>query len=277
MIDMRYKPFYLPQVSAPYELVVKKLDEEGVDYDMMMIDPNELNGSQGVTFSDEVENVNLDEGNPIWIDEENKILDGHHRWVKALMGGKPMRAIKMHMLDKDACRLLNKIQDIYEYEQAHELEEVVNNDVINDENNPNNNFTDRSEFLSSLEEDNAAVQAEKPSTNPKSLLAYRKDPIKENSVVGNFFALNPIDGYSKYQIDFDNLLDTNALGVAFKDGQQPADILAKIWFPHVNFEKLSEQYNTTSANLKNKAIAEKAMKMGYDGIKYGDKLIQGLK
>ena len=30
-------------------------------------------------------------------------------------------------------------------------------------------------------------------------------------------------------------------------------------------------------NLKNKAIAEKAMKLGFDGIKYGDTLIQGLK
>ena len=89
--------------------------------------------------------------------------------------------------------------------------------------------------------------------------------------------LNPIDGYSKYEIDFDNLLDTNALGVTYKDSQDPTDILAKIWFPNINFEKISEQYNMASVNLKNKAIAERAMKMGYDGIKYGDKLIQGLK
>jgi hypothetical protein len=67
------------------------------------------------------------------------------------------------------------------------------------------------------------------------------------------------------------------LGVTYKDGQQPVDILAKNWFPHVNFEKLSEQYKVPSINLKNKAITEKATKMGYDGIKYGDTLIQGLK
>ena len=53
--------------------------------------------------------------------------------------------------------------------------------------------------------------------------------------------------------------------------------MAKIWFPHINFEKISEQYEMPSINLKNKAIAEKAMKLGYDGIKYGDTLIQGLK
>jgi len=30
-------------------------------------------------------------------------------------------------------------------------------------------------------------------------------------------------------------------------------------------------------NLKNKAVAHKAKKHGYDAIKYGDTLIQGLK
>jgi hypothetical protein len=45
----------------------------------------------------------------------------------------------------------------------------------------------------------------------------------------------------------------------------------------VNFEKLSQQYNMPVENLKCKAIAEKAVKMGYDGIKYGDTLVQGLK
>ena len=215
--------------------------------------------------------------NPIWLSNDNKILDGHHRWVKAMQSGTPIKAIKIELGDKDACRLLNKIEDIFEYEQAHNVEEVVNNDVINDENDINNDYTDRSEFLSSLEEDNAEVQSEKPSVNPQSVVAYRKEPIKENSVVGNFFTLEPLNGFSKYQIDFENLLDTNALGVTYKDSQQPVDIIAKIWFPNVNFEKVAEKYNTDVLNLKNKAIAEKAMKMGYDGIKYGDKLIQGLK
>ena len=108
-------------------------------------------------------------------------------------------------------------------------------------------------------------------------MLFRSDPIKENSVVGNFFSLKPIEGFDKYQIDFDNLLDTHSLGIVYKESQEPADILAKIWFPHVNFEKISKEYDMSSANLKNKAIAEKAIKMGFDGIKYGDTLIQGLK
>lgn len=279
MITMKYKPKYLPQVSAPFDIVLQKLDEEGVGYEIIELHPNEdddTNVSQGITFSDEVEKVSLDDMNPIWIAEDNKIIDGHHRYIRAMYDEKPLKAVHIKLNEKDAARVLNKIQDIYEYEQGHGMEEVEMQDQINNENQMDSDVSD-SEFLSSLEEDNLAIQNEKPSVNKKTITAYRRDPIKENSVVGNFFTLNPIDGYGKYEIDFDNLLDTNALGVSYKDGQQPVDILAKSWFPHVNFEKLGEQYNTTSINLKNKAVAEKAMKMGYDGIKYGDTLIQGLK
>jgi len=275
---MRYKPYFLPQVNAPFEIVLQKLDEEGVDYDMIEIDPNDLEASQGVTFSDEVEKCVVDDNNPIWIGENNKVLDGHHRMVKAMLDNTPIKAVKIGMNDKDACRLLNKIQDIYEYEQKQQMEEVEAQDAINMDNQANSGVSD-SEFLKSLEEDNLnlEVASGETKTNQKTLTAYRKDPIKQNSVVGNFFSLKPIDGFAAYEIEFDNLLDTHSLGVTYKDGQDPVDILAKIWFPHVNFEKLSDQYNMTSINLKNKAIAEKAMKMGYDGIKYENKLVQGLK
>jgi hypothetical protein len=276
MIDMRYKPRFLPQVSAPYTIMLQKLDDDGVDYDIVEIDPNELEPLQGITFSDEVENVNLNDMNPIWMSNNNKVLDGHHRMVRGLLDNKKLKAIRINLNEKDAARVLNKIHDIYEYEQAHGMEETTNDEVINDENQASAGVS-QSEFLASLEEDNMTIQQEKSEGNEKTIIAYRKEPIKKNSVVGNFFTLNPIDGFTKYQIDFDNLLDTNELGVTYKDGQQPVDILAKIWFPHINFEKISSQYNTDSNNIKSKAIAEKAMKLGYDGVKYGDKIIQGLK
>lgn len=276
---MKHKPYHLPQISAPVDVVVKKLDEEGVNYEYIRVNPNELknlNVSQGFTFSDDVERAKPSDTNPIWLDNENNICDGHHRYIFAVTDELPLTAIKIDLDFKDACRLLNKIQDIYEYEQQVKLEEVEAQDIIN-ANNEANGGVSYSEFLKSLEENNALVQAEKPSKNDKSIIAYRRDPIKENSAVGNFFTINPVEGFSRYQIDFENLLETNALGIEYKDSQEPVDILAKIWFPNINFEKLSEQYDIPSLNLKNKAIAEKARVLGYDGIKYGNALIQGLK
>lgn len=185
-----------------------------------------------------------------------------------------MMAVMVKLSFNDACRVLNKIQDIYDYEISRQLEEVEMGSAINYYGDDENQ---RSDFLSNLEEDNNNVQTETPNVNQQTIIAYRKEPIKENSVIGNFFTLVPANGYSKYEIEFSNLLDTDSLGIAYKDGQHPVDILAKIWFPHVNFEGLGKNYNMPSANIKNKAIAEKAMSLGYDGIKYGETLIQGLK
>jgi len=276
MIDMRHKPYFLPQVSAPVDLVVKKLDEEDVNYDYIQADPNELKASQGFTFSDDVGKAKPDDKKPIWLDEDMNVLDGHHRWVRALLDNTPITAVKIGMGFKDACRLLNKIQDVYDYEEQQRMEEVVAQDVIN-ANNQANGGVSYSEFLNNLEENNVGIQEENSGKNDKVIIGYRREPIKENSAIGNFFTLNPIDGFSKYEIDFENLLDTNDLGIQYKDSQVPAEVLAKVWFPNINFEKLSEEYKIPSLNLKNKAIAEKAQKMGYDGIKYGDTLIQGLK
>ena len=242
MIDMRYKPHFLPQVHAPYDVVMQKLDDEGVDYTHVEVDPNELKPLQGITFSDDVGNVDVDDMNPIWISSDMQVLDGHHRMVRALLDEIPIKCIMMNMNHKDACRTLNKIQDIYEYENSQGLEEVESQDAINYYQG------DENQFLKELEDDNAAVQGDEPSKNDKVIVGYRRDPIKENSVVGNFFLLKPQEGFDAYEIEFSNLLDTNALGVTYKDGQEPVDILAKSWFPNINFEKLSTQHDVPANN-----------------------------
>ena len=269
MIDLRYKPYFLPQVHAPYDIVLEKLDEEGFDYRVMVIDPHELEPLQGVVISDEIGGVGIDDKKPIWISSDKHVIDGHHRMTYALLENIPIKCVMVDANYKDCCRVLNKIQDIYDYEQSQGLEEVEDQDAINFYGG------DENQFLTSLEEDNLNINDGK--TNKKTVIGYRKDPIKENSVTGNFFTLKPIEGYDKYEIEFDNLLDTNSLGITYKDSQDPIDILVKGWFPNINFEKLGKEYNVPSINIKTKAVAEKAMKMGYDGIKYDDKIIQGLK
>ena len=276
-MNIKHKSNYLPQISAPYTIVLDKLDDNGINYEMVDVNSDMFKTIQGITISDVVQNMIVDDKNPIWISNNNKILDGCHRLANSMLNEKKIKAVKVDLNEKDACRILNKIQDIYEYEQAKNIEEIVGNDVINDENDIENNYTDRQEFLAALEEDNSTIDSENSKKNETTIIAYRKEPIKENSVVGNFFMLNPIEGYDKYEILFDNLLNTDDLGVTYKESQNPIDILAKIWFPNINFEKISAKYNTSPDNLKSKAIAEKANKLGYDGILYENKILQGLK
>lgn len=276
-MNIKHKSNYLPQISAPYTIVLDKLDDNGINYEMVDVNSDMFKTIQGITISDVVQNMIVDDKNPIWISNDNKILDGCHRLANSMLNEKKIKAVKVDLNEKDACRILNKIQDIYEYEQAKNIEEIVGNDVINDENDIENNYTDRQEFLAALEEDNSTIDSENSKKNETTIIAYRKEPIKENSVVGNFFMLNPIEGYDKYEILFDNLLNTDDFGVTYKESQNPIDILAKIWFPNINFEKISAKYNTSPDNLKSKAIAEKANKLGYDGILYENKILQGLK
>lgn len=266
----RISSIYLPQINIPIDEILNKLDEINCDYNYIQVNPNQLKASQPFTLSDDTYNTINDENHPIWVDVDLNIIDGHHKWVKCLEN-ELITAIKINMNHKDACRILNKIQDIYEFEKSQDLEEVESQDAINFYGDDDN------QFLNSLEENNIEIQNETPTKNQKTLIGYRELPVKENSVIGNFFTLKPVEGFDKYEIEFDNLMDTDSLGIAYKDSQEPIDILAKSWFPNINFEKLSLQYNITPINLKTKAVAKKAMKMGYDGIKYGDSIIQGLK
>ena len=273
---------HLLQIKMPVDKILRKLHDKDIGFKYIKINPNELENlefSQGVTFSNDVHNAKPSDVTPIWVADEKdklKIIDGRHRALYAITHNIPLMAVEVKLNFNDAVNALREIIDNLDYEQHQNMEEVVGQDVINTDNQQDSGVSD-SEFLSTLEEDNDAVQTETPSKNEKKIIAYRKDPIKEKSIVGNFFSLKPMEGFSKYEIEFDNLLDTNDLGIHYKDSQIPAEVLAKIWFPHVNFEKLAEEYNTTSINLKNKAICEKAHKMGFDGIKYGESLIQGLK
>lgn len=266
MINMRYKPFFLPQISAPYGIVIKKLDEENIENEIIEIQPEELKPTQGIVFSEEVNEFNTDNMKPIWISNDNQIIDGHHRYLKSIMNKKPIKCVKIGLNNKDAIRILNKIQDIYDYEKQQQIEEVVMQDAINSDDGD----ISTNEFLSMLE------SAEMPKGNGSKIIAYRQKPITENSIIGNFFLLEPIEGYDKYEIDFDNLLDTDDLGVEFGD-RNPIDVLANTWFPNVDFKKLNAPFVHSPIDLKNRAIAEKANQLGYDGIKYGNKLIQGLK
>lgn len=275
MYDLRYKPRHLPQISAPYNIIVDKLNNDGIHNEMVYVNPNNLDVVQAFTFNNEVHNdYDPENAEPAWITKDNKIIDGHHRFVSALKAKRPFKCIKIDLNERDAARVLNKIQDIYEYEQQLKIEEVVAQDVINMENQINSDIEE--DFLKMLDEANIEINKEQDE-NQQTVVAYRQGPIKENSIIGNFFMLSPVDGYDKYEITFDNLLDTNDFGVVYRSGQVPTDILAKNWFPNVNFDSLSQPFGIPVTNLKNKAIAEKAKKMGYDGIKYGDIIIQGLK
>lgn len=273
MIDMRFKPSWLPQVSMPFKHTLRSLKDNNVSCKMARMKPSDLKPFQGIVFGDKVLEIDSQNIKPIWVSEDNFILDGHHRYACALANEIPyVRVFKVGLNHMDAARMLNKIIDLYEYEEQRKIEEVVAQDQINALNDPDNDPANFLEMLAvELKEDKNSYKKKK-----KKLSAYRKHEIKEGSKVGNFFSTKPYDGYKKYDIEFDNLLDTNDMGLIFHGDNSPTTVLAKTWFPNVDFIKLAKKYNVKPDLLINRAICDAAKGMGFDGIKYGDIMIQGL-
>ncbi|MFW5847549.1 MAG: hypothetical protein ACOCVF_01335 [bacterium] len=250
-------PAWLPQVNAPYEYVVGGLQKDGIEYEESEVHPTELKPLQGIVSYEKIGEMG-DELDPIWLSMNNEILDGHHRYGKALTLDKPIKSIKIKLNYKDAARVLNKIQDIYDYENNEELEEVVAQDILNMKNDPNIDDEKGQKLLS----DNKGKKVR--------LEAYRKNKVVENSPTGNFFSPKQRDGYKKYVIEFDNLLDVSDLGIdKFERGELPTYKVLKVIIPNVNVN-----YPFDKQAAINKAVASVLKKMGYDGVKYGDMMIQ---
>ena len=278
MIDMRYKPFHLPQVSAPYTYVLGKLKDEGVKYKAGDIDPHEVQPMQGIVALDKISKICPRRLKPIWMSMDNKVLDGHHRYGSALSNEVPLPYFQIMLPAQDAVRVLNKIQDIYEYEDKVRIEELTHQEHVDNINSP-----EMADYLSAITEEAREEQEilnsdnkEKVGRKRRKINGYRHKPVNENSPIGNFFSVKPVDGHTKYEIEFDNMLETDKIGI-HSHGQNPIELLANAWFPNVKFDKIAKKYNAKPHNLMCRAIAENAMKMGYDGIKYGDIIIQGLK
>lgn len=280
MIDMRYKPMHLPQINAPYKHVLKSLKEEGIKYLIQDVNPKTLKPSQGVVSLDKISEMDVNNLKPYWVSEDDCVLDGHHRHGRALTNDLPKSKIIRIMLPaKDAIRVLNKIQDVYDYE---EMKEGLSQDTLNDMEDSDVDVD--VPFLDLIEKEleptqqilHSDLERVDTKTNKKKLSAYRKNELKEGSKSGNFFSVKPIDGFIKYDIEFDNLLDTNDFGLTFSNEEAPTKKLAAIWFPNLNFEQIAQKLGADELKTINRAVSEKARNMGYDGIKYGDIIIQGL-
>ena len=272
MIDMRYKPKHLPQINAPYKHVLGALKEAGIKYRLQDVNPKTLKPSQGIVSLDKISEMDGKNLKPFWVSEDNCILDGHHRYGSALTHDLPKtKIIKIMLPAKEAIRALNKIQDIFEYNQTKEsLSQDTLNNLDDVDFEIENNLDPNQQYLHS----NFEIINSK--SNKKKISGYRKNEIKEDSKAGNFFSVKPIDGFVKYNIEFDNLLDTNDFGLTFNNEDPPTKKLARVWFPNIDFAVLAQEKGGNELKLINRAVSEKAKKMGFDGIKYGDIIIQGL-
>jgi len=278
------KPDSLPQInSAPFKYMIDGLKKNGVGYKKVKVNGSELKPMQGVIIMDKVSEIDPLNLKPIWLANNNSVLDGHHRLASSITHNVPITGIRVNLCPEEAIEMLKKIQELYKYEKNETLDEVIAQDQINAMNEPHD--INELSFLAALE---AEIKLDDDgnkevlhgdnviNSKKKTVKAYRKDPIKVDSKSGNYFSLKPVEGYRAYSIQFDNLLDTNDMNIIYHGEKNPVMVLSKYWFPHVDFEKISRRLGTSPEALANRAVAEKARSMNFDGVKYGDIMVQGL-
>lgn len=253
-----YKPKSLPQISAPFSYVAHHLNDMGQPYELVGANVDSINPSQAFIDSDIVHDLidkmkNGEELKAIWLDKDNNALDGHHRHAAYTMNkNSHVPCVRLNCDKETAIKILNQIQSKYD-----------------GENN--------SDFINTLMEDQDTsmyVPEKTLETSKETIKAFRKKPITQRCISGNFFSLKEIPGYTPYEIELESVLNTDDIDPKIKKDKNPVAALAQVWFPNLNFEEKAKDMEMKLDDFINTIVAEKARTKKIDGILYGDKLLQ---
>jgi hypothetical protein len=335
----KQKDIWLPQMKAPVDYIMNQLTENGIKHNLVDLKPKELIPLQkNVSRSKVIEYKNMIDTNvevpPIYIADDNEILDGHHRGYAFMQDPsiQTVKCLKLYMDFKDASRILNQIQDRFDfingdnmgddllsfqtYQEPNFVTNPVSNTspIMNTPSNvntetlkpitdvdptPNNNpipYTDQinpKDRVDQTQNDNE-VDIDESKTirndngghddgemmdynqvrnNKKALLLYKNRPIDQKAKTGDFLNQTKEKGLKhEYNVDFDNLyeIDDNEINKY----KTPIDCILEKWFNGMNLKEESVKNLMTQEVYAYRIINEKAKKLGYDGIKYGSKLVQ---
>jgi len=108
------------------------------------------------------------------------------------------------------------------------------------------------------------------------IVGYRDRNINPESPSGNFFHLVKSNALTfEYNLTIDNLLSIPDEDI--KNKKLPSESIAKKWFKKYNLKEIAAEKNIPYDVFINRLVAKEASKRGYDAIKYGDFILQGVK
>ncbi len=271
-VDDRVSPMWLPQMDAEFDYVKNQLNKDGINFRIIQVKPKEL-----VPLKNTVKKSKVDyfdqlieqekEIDPIYISMDNKVLDGSSR-LYSFMKNEAIDTVDcvQLMLDyKDAARVLNKIQDKYEFQKNFDpskddlltFGEIGGNDEDSDSTK---NETDELNF-------------DDVKYNPTTLKLYKSKPINVKAKTGDFLLLNKKPRFNfEYVIKFDNLLEVDEIDLA--QFPNPPECLAQKWFPEMDFKTEAARQALTYEVFISRTVNRAGLSKGFDGIKYGSDIVQ---
>jgi len=250
---MAVKQNWLPQVTADYNYLYKNLDANNVGYKIDAFNPHDLKPLTDNVNIDNVRGIkdtiiNSQPIDYIIISKDNEVLDGHDRLFgfQSTPEVNKIFCVKIYADKHDAARILNKIQDKYNWENNLDADYNIKSDDIQED-------------------------VEDPK-NAKSLTLYSSKPFAPNNKVGNLLIdkMKPEFKHA-YQFEFENLYEMDDS----ECGDNPIESLGKKWFgDYDNFKMEAARAVLAFENYVMKRIYQEALNKGYDGIKYGTKFVQ---
>lgn len=99
---------FMPQIAHDeHDDVISLLNREGIKTERVQLNPNAIRHSQSKVNKDKVRNIIKDIRNkkpmsPIFISEDNFIIDGHHRWIAYKLLKLPIKCIRIGLPQKEA-------------------------------------------------------------------------------------------------------------------------------------------------------------------------------
>ena len=280
---------WLPQVKQEnVNEILQELKNSGIIVKSVMVQPSYLKPLQKKVSKTKIDEINgiIDEDGYLpktWVDANNNILDGHHR-VYAYQSRPDIDKVecyKIFLNSKDACRILNKIQDRIEFKKEYSINTPSTfnmMDTIQSELNSTYQTPQKAQYLGPDKEQE--VEKQKLDFNDvtnKVLTLYSVRPFDKGNSSGFIMSFSKDKGYDKeYEILFDKILHVPREEMELHE----PFYLAGMYILDPNFEKdttiikkMASDINKVYAEFIKDRLNGFAKRAGYDGINFGDKLM----
>jgi hypothetical protein len=281
---------WLPQVKEEnVNEILQEMKDGGIIVKSVMIEPSYLKPLQKKVMKpkiDEINNVIDNDGYlpKTWVDANNNILDGHHR-VYAYQSRPDIDKVecfKIFLNSKDACRILNKIQDRIEFKKEYGITNSSSFNNINpiEKEIKSVELVDDAKYLGKDKEQEIKSLQDKltfDDVTNKACTLYSVRPFDKGNTSGFIMSFTKDKGYDKeYEILFDKILHVPAEEMELHD----PFYLSAMYMLDPNFEKdptmikkMASDLNQVYAHFIKNRLNGFAKRAGYDGINFGDKLM----
>ena len=114
---------FMPQIpNHEQSAVIRSLKDEGIECELLKLFPDQIRHSQSKVNKDKVRSIinDIRSGKsipPIFISEDNYIIDGHHRWIAFKILKMPIKCIRIGLPQKEAIIKFKQIESSIQKEK----------------------------------------------------------------------------------------------------------------------------------------------------------------